>query len=148
MPEPFTFGASGHPVDVNIAYGGLTASGKVVGSNLKNAGSSSQPIYFDAQGDPHVCDNLPSGGSDVTVEQTLQSGTQIASITVDGVNTKIYAPPTGQFVQKSGDVMNGQLEMASAALTSKTGRNITAGTAALVAGTSPLATGDIYIQYI
>lgn len=64
------------------------------------------------------------------------------------VCTEIEAGGDGDFVERTGDIMQGTLEMYSTALTSKTGRNIQAGTEALTAGTSPLPTGDIYIQYI
>lgn len=42
-----------------------------------------------------VTNGSSSGGSTVTVTQVLSTGTQIASITVDGVTTDLYAPTGG-----------------------------------------------------
>lgn len=124
-PKTMTIGTSTNPVDFKVTKGDIktlsgdiyTSNGNVIGNNIKNKGSASQPIYFDANGVAQVC-------------------------------TDIEAGPTGNFVEVEGDVMEGALEMFSTALTTKTGRNIQAGTEALTAGTSPLPTGDIYIQYI
>ncbi len=47
--------------------------------------------------------NIPSGGSNVSVSQTLSSGTEVAGITVNGNETKLYAPtPTNVVANPSG----------------------------------------------
>ena len=47
--------------------------------------------------------NIPSGGSTVSVSQTLSSGTEVAGITVNGTETKLYAPtPTNVVANPSG----------------------------------------------
>lgn len=137
-----------------VATVNIEATGYVVGANIKNKGSNSQPIYFDADGVAQPCGPLTPDLTGVVRKTDLANkGSTSQPIYFDGdgnpqVCTDIETGPTGNFVEVEGDVMEGALEMFSTALTTKTGRNIQAGTEALTAGTSPLPTGDIYIQYI
>lgn len=58
----------------------------------ENAKSLAQVIF---RGLDDIADNLPEhpgGGSDVSVTQVLSSGTKTATITVDDVDTDLYAP--------------------------------------------------------
>ena len=58
----------------------------------ENAKSLAQVIF---RGLDDIADNLPEhpgGGSDVSVTQLLSSGTKTATITVDDVDTDLYAP--------------------------------------------------------
>ena len=58
----------------------------------ENAKSLAQVIF---RGLDDIADNLPDhpgGGSDVSVTQVLSSGTKTATITVDDVDTDLYAP--------------------------------------------------------
>lgn len=58
----------------------------------ENAKSLAQVIF---RGLDDIADNLPEhpgGGSDVSVTQVLSSGTKTATITVDNVDTDLYAP--------------------------------------------------------
>lgn len=58
----------------------------------ENAKSLAQVIF---RGLDDIADNLPEhpgGGSDVSVTQVLTSGTKTATITVDDVDTDLYAP--------------------------------------------------------
>lgn len=58
----------------------------------ENAKSLAQIIF---RGLDDIADNLPEhpgGGSDVSVTQVLSSGTKTATITVDDVDTDLYAP--------------------------------------------------------
>ena len=50
------------------------------------------PVYYYKDGAIRLWTNSASGGSDVSVSQTVTSGTELAEITVDGTGTKIFAP--------------------------------------------------------
>lgn len=62
------------------------------------------PVYYYKDGAIRLWTNSASGGSDVSVSQTVTSGTELAEITVDGTGTKIFAPtlPTLATVATSG----------------------------------------------
>lgn len=72
-----------------------------------------------------------SGGSTVAVTQTLTSGTEIASISVDGTATKLYAPEGGS-VSMTEEEVDAAVE---AAWPTPTGYTITPGQAYVETGT-------------
>lgn len=70
-------------------------------------GSNGQVLATNGQGVTYWTDNLSggSGGSSVSVQQIQSTGTKIASITVDGARTDLYAPVGGgdTIITEGGD---------------------------------------------
>lgn len=97
----FTVGASDATPTFYVDYG----NGPEVADTLKvNTDSyifkAGKSYYVELQGDVLRVDTLgyAESGSDVVVDQVLDSGTKIATISVDGSPTDIYAPNPGSNV--------------------------------------------------
>lgn len=97
----FTVGASDATPTFYVDYG----NGPEVADTLKvNTDSyifkAGKSYYIELQGDVLKVDTLgyAESGSDVVVDQVLYSGTKIATISVDGSPTDIYAPNPGSNV--------------------------------------------------
>lgn len=70
--------------------GSVDISGKL--DAPANPGTSGQVLATNGQGVTYWTDNGSGSGSTVSVRQDLASGTRVATITVDGTATAIYAP--------------------------------------------------------
>lgn len=99
------------------------------------------------------------GGSTVTVTQTLTSGTEIASVSVDGTATKLYAPtpPTVPSASSTTPLMDGTAAVGTATTYARADHvhpTDTSRQATLVSGTniktvnntSLLGSGDVSVQ--
>lgn len=113
----FTVGASDATPTFYVDYG----NGPEVADTLKvNTDSyvfkAGKSYYVELQGDVLRVDTLgyAESGSDVVVDQALASGTKIATISVDGNPTDIYAPtPTPATVVQVNPILDTGTQIAS-----------------------------------
>lgn len=94
-----------------VVFQGRKSDGRAVGILINPSG-----VFFNQGNGWELVGTGGSGGgggSTVSWNQIIQSGTQIASITIDGMTVPVYAPSgtSGNYLPTSGGTMTGDISM-------------------------------------
>lgn len=88
--------ATGHTIGT---YNAEDATATPIKESVTALSLSGSTLTFKDENGASTDLTLPSGGSSVSVTQTVTSGTELATVTVNGVPTKIYAPVGKTYAQ-------------------------------------------------